>query len=114
MAGYRVTFRHKTTHRFLTYAPEMNVHSRHPTPCANGNMIHYSSVRESIDGKFSLLLLEVKVHKTVLNTGYTTSGANYCSTVWLQTPPPLLSTVFQHVLKYNTIFTYFLYLCVET
>jgi hypothetical protein len=80
-AGYRVNFRQNTSHRVLTYTPKTNVHSRHPVPCANGNMVHYSSVRENIDGKFSLLVLEVKVHKTGLNTGYTTSGTTYCSTV---------------------------------
>ena len=80
-AGYRVHFRQNTSHRVLIYAPKTNVHSRHPITCANGNMVHYSSVWENTDGKFSLLLLEVKVHKTVLNTGYTTSGATYCSTV---------------------------------
>jgi len=81
MAGYRVNFRQKPSYGFLTYGPETNVHSRHPTPCANGNMVHYSWVRENIDGKFSLLLQEVKVHKTVLNTGNNTSGGTYCGTV---------------------------------
>ena len=72
---------------------------------------------KTIDGKFSLLLLEVKVRKTVLNTGYNTTGATYCSAATQfgrKLPPPLLSTVFQHVLKYNKIFTYFLYVYVQT
>jgi hypothetical protein len=48
-------------------------------------MVHYSSVREIINGKFKVLLLEIKVCKTVLNNGYTTSGITYRSTFTLST-----------------------------
>ena len=89
------------------------LHILHPSPVE----IRYITAQcEKTDGKSGLLLLKVKVHKTVLNTGYTISGAAYCRTVaqFGRKHLPSLRTIIQHVLKYNTKFTFFLYLCVET